>query len=46
MGGKVAPAATSSSAVSKKALLLLYLVVALSRKGATIKWDPLVVAML
>ena len=43
---EVAPAETRSSADSKKAALLLYLVVALSRKSATIKWDPLAVAML
>ena len=41
---KVAPAATSSSTALKKALLLLDLVVALSRKSATIKCGPLAVA--
>ena len=41
---KVAPAATSSSAALQKAMLLLHLVVALSRKSATTKEGPLAVA--
>ena len=41
---KVAPAATSSSTALQKALLLLDIVVALSRKSATTKEGPLVVA--
>ena len=45
VGEKVAPATPSSSAIFQKALLLCYLVVALSRKRATIKWGPLAVAV-
>jgi len=45
-GEKVAPATPSSSVLFQKALLLFYLVVALSRKTATIKWGPLAVAVL